>query len=66
MFLSYRGERLAELVPSGIAARKVSPLEAMKRAQALTALDSSYSDRATSYLRALREDQKAWSERSTS
>jgi antitoxin (DNA-binding transcriptional repressor) of toxin-antitoxin stability system len=66
MMLSYRGEPLAELVPSGIAAKSISPLEALKRVQDLTARDAGMADRAQRYLQDLREDQKTWSKRSSS
>lgn len=65
MMLSYRGEPLAELVPSGPAAKRISPLEALKQAQDLTARDPAYADSAAGYLRDLREEQKAWSKRSS-
>jgi len=63
MILSYRGEPLAELVPSAIAAKRISPSEALLRAQELAAQDPGYSDKAADYLLDLRADQKTWSER---
>ncbi|MGH7995942.1 MAG: type II toxin-antitoxin system Phd/YefM family antitoxin [Opitutaceae bacterium] len=66
MMLSYRGLPLAVLVPSGRAAKRISPLEALKQAQELTARDAGMADRALRYLKDLREDQKTWSKRSSS
>ena len=66
MILSYRGEPLAELVPASIAVKRISPLDALRRAQELTSQDPGYSDGATGYLLDLRADQKKWSERSPS
>jgi hypothetical protein len=43
---------------------KLTPLEALKRAQEITARDPDYPQKAETYLRELREDQKAWGERS--
>jgi len=66
MMLSYRGQPLAELVPSSIATKRLSPLEALDRTQELTASSPGYADKATGYLKDMREDQKAWSERTPS
>jgi len=66
MILSYRGEPLAELVPSGFACNRTSPLEALKHAHELTTRDVRYSANAAAYLRELNEDQKAWGERHSS
>lgn len=62
MILSYRGEPLAELVPSASATRKTTPLEALHQAQTLTTQDPTYAEKTEAYLRGLREDQKAWGE----
>jgi antitoxin (DNA-binding transcriptional repressor) of toxin-antitoxin stability system len=64
MILSYRGEPLAELVPTASSSRRLSPLEALTQVQSLLGRDSDYANRAETYLRELRADQKAWSERS--
>jgi antitoxin (DNA-binding transcriptional repressor) of toxin-antitoxin stability system len=66
MILSYRGEPLAELVPTALAAKKISPLEALQRAQELAAQNPDFSRQAGGYLLELRTDQKAWGERSPS
>jgi antitoxin (DNA-binding transcriptional repressor) of toxin-antitoxin stability system len=66
MILSYRGEPLAELVPAASSSPRLSPLEALNQAQGLLGRDSDYADRAGAYLKELRADQKAWSERSLS
>jgi antitoxin (DNA-binding transcriptional repressor) of toxin-antitoxin stability system len=64
MMLSYRGKPLAELVPSGASGKRISPLEALNRAQDLTARDPAYTAGAVGYLQDLREDQTTWSKRS--
>ncbi len=61
--LTYRGERIAEMVPTKPAA-KLTPLEALRRAQEITAADPDYPRKAEIYLKELREDQLAWGERS--
>lgn len=63
MALTYRGEKVADLVPtrSGPA---VTPLEALERAQAITLRDPDYLKKAEEYLREVREDRRAWGERS--
>ena len=43
---------------------KMTPLEALKRAQEITARDPDYRKKAETYLKELREDQIAWGERS--
>ena len=63
MALTYRGERIAEMVPTKPAA-KLTPLEALRRAQEITARDPDYPKKAEIYLKELREDQIAWGERS--
>ena len=63
MELTYRGERIAEMVPTQPAA-KLTPLEALRRAQEITAADPDYPKKAEIYLKELREDQRAWGERS--
>ncbi|HUG09371.1 MAG TPA: type II toxin-antitoxin system Phd/YefM family antitoxin [Opitutaceae bacterium] len=63
MELTYRGETVAELIPTKLVS-KLTPLEALKRAQEITARDPDYPQKAEAYLRELREDQKAWGERS--
>lgn len=63
MELTYRGETVAELVPAR-SAQNMTPLEALHRAQEIAALDPHYQEKAEIYLRELREDQKAWGERS--
>jgi antitoxin (DNA-binding transcriptional repressor) of toxin-antitoxin stability system len=65
MMLSYRGEPLAELVPTSPKG-KITPLEALKGMQALIAEDPDYTRKTETYVRQLREDQKAWGERSPS
>lgn len=61
--LTYRGERIAEMVPTKPAA-KLTPLEALRRAQEISAADPDYARKAEIYLKELREDQLAWGERS--
>lgn len=63
MELTYRGEKVADLVPAKPAS-KMTPLEALRRAQEIAARDPNYAEKAETYLRELREDQKAWGERS--
>jgi antitoxin (DNA-binding transcriptional repressor) of toxin-antitoxin stability system len=63
MMLSYRGKPLAELSPATAAKNQLTPLEALTRAQTLTAQDPGYVKTAKSYLRELRQDQQSWSER---
>ena len=63
MELTYRGEKIAEMVPAR-PAPKMTPLEALRQAQEITARDPHYQEKAETYLRELREDQKAWGERS--
>jgi antitoxin (DNA-binding transcriptional repressor) of toxin-antitoxin stability system len=65
MILSYRGEPLAELVPS-CSAKRASPLEALMRARELTAGEPGFAAKAFSYLKEVRTDQEAWSERARS
>lgn len=61
--LTYRGEKIAEMVPAK-PTPKMTPIEALRRAQEITARDPDYAQKAETYLRELREDQKAWGERS--
>ena len=61
--LTYRGERVAEMVPTK-PAPKLTPLEALRQAQEITARDPNYPKKAATYLKELREDQIAWGERS--
>jgi len=63
MELTYRGEKIAEMVPARPSA-KLTPLEALRRAQEITARDPDYAQKTEVYLRELREDQKAWGDRS--
>ncbi len=63
MELTYRGEKIAEMVPARPSV-KLTPLEALRRAQEITARDPDYAQKAEVYLRELREDQKAWGDRS--
>lgn len=63
MELTYRGELIAEMVPTKPAA-KLTPLEALRQAQKITAADPDYPRKAEIYLKELREDQLAWGERS--
>ena len=63
MELTYRGEPVADLIPRAVSAR-ITPLDALQRAQEITAGDPDYLQKATTYLKELREDQKAWGERS--
>lgn len=63
MELTYRGEIVAEMVPTK-PTPKMTPLQAFKRAQEITAQDPHYLQKAEAYLAELREDQKAWGERS--
>lgn len=64
MELTYRGKKVAELVPQTPAAGNARALAALRRAQEITALDPDYLQKAEAYLRELREDQKAWGEHS--
>jgi antitoxin (DNA-binding transcriptional repressor) of toxin-antitoxin stability system len=66
MMLSYRGELLAEIVPSALAAKKLSPIEALSQAHELGGSSADASAKALSYLKQLRADQKVWSERASS
>jgi antitoxin (DNA-binding transcriptional repressor) of toxin-antitoxin stability system len=66
MLLSYRGQPLAELVPAMLAAKKISPLEALQRAQDEAREDSAYFAKAAAHIQDLHGDRKAWSERSPS
>jgi antitoxin (DNA-binding transcriptional repressor) of toxin-antitoxin stability system len=61
MTLSYRGQAVAELVPTAAAGEKLSPLLALERAQASSAGQSVAGAKA--YLRELRADQSKWSTR---
>jgi antitoxin (DNA-binding transcriptional repressor) of toxin-antitoxin stability system len=61
--LTYRGEKIAEMIPAK-AVPKLTPLEALHKLQEITARDPDYPQKAATYLRELREDQKAWGERS--
>ena len=63
MELTYRGEPVADLIPRA-ASVKITPLEALRKLQEITARDPHYLEKAETYLRELREDQKAWGERS--
>lgn len=63
MELTYRGETVADLVPR-IQSRKPTPLEALRKMQEIAARDPNFAEKAETYLRELREDQKAWGERS--
>jgi len=63
MMLSYRGEPLAELVPAGAVALRVTPLEALHRARTLTTQNPTFASQAADYIRVLAEDRKAWGER---
>lgn len=61
--LTYRGERIAELVPAGAGGVKTSPLEALKRLHLSTGKETDYAAKTEAYLAELRADQKTWSER---
>jgi len=61
MILSYRGEALAELVPTAPPGGKLSPLAALDLAQESSGQLSPAA--AEAYLRQLRADQKGWSRR---
>lgn len=63
MELTYRGEKVADLVPVKDAPAN-TPLEALERAQAITRQDPEYLQKAEKYLREVREDRRAWGERS--
>lgn len=63
MELTYRGEAVADLIPRGVS-KKPTPLEALRKMQEIAARDPDYAQKAEIYLRELREDQKAWGERS--
>lgn len=60
--LTYRGEKIAEMLPVK-SSRKLTPLEALKRAQEITAQDPDYGRKAEAYIREIREDRIAWGER---
>ena len=64
MELTYRGEKVADLVPPAPKAVNETALAALRRAQEITARDPDYARKAEIYLKELREDQKAWGERS--
>lgn len=64
MELTYRGERIAEMVPARPKTANQEALAALRQAQEITARDPHYQEKAETYLRELREDQKAWGERS--
>ena len=64
MELTYRGEKVADLVPPAPKQANQLALAALQRAQEITARDPDYLQKAETYLRELREDQKAWGERS--
>jgi antitoxin (DNA-binding transcriptional repressor) of toxin-antitoxin stability system len=66
LMLSYRGKPLAELVPSTPAANQLSPIEALKRAHTLSGTAPGAATRAARYLKALRVEQRGWSERASS
>ena len=66
LMLSYRGEPLAELVPSANSGPKRSPLEALALVQKLTSEDHGYGKKAAAYLSQLGEDRKTWGQRSPS
>jgi len=59
--LTYRGERVAEMIPAKPAAT-LTPLQALRRAQEIATGDPDYPRKAETYLRELREDQKIWGE----
>ncbi len=63
MMLSYRGEPLAELVPTAPGVGKLTPLQALNQAQQIVAEDPGYGEKTEVYLRQLREDQKTWGEK---
>jgi antitoxin (DNA-binding transcriptional repressor) of toxin-antitoxin stability system len=63
MELTYRGETVAEMVPTK-SSPNPTPLEALRKLQEISARDPDYAQKAETYLRELREDQKAWGERS--
>lgn len=63
MLLTYRGQRVAEIVPTEIPQRKPSPLEALNRAQALRRASGGTELEAAAYLKELRDDQRNWSSR---
>lgn len=63
MTLSYRGKPIAELVPMSAPAT-LSPLEALDLAQQVSeAGNQAYAKSASAYLKQLRKEQKAWSDR---
>lgn len=63
MELTYRGETVADMIPRN-PSKKPTPLEAFRKLQEIAARDPDYAQKAETYLRELREDQKAWGERS--
>jgi prevent-host-death family protein len=63
MELTYRGEKVADLVPVK-EVPAMTPLEALKMAQEITRQDPRYLEKAEQYLREVREDRRAWGERS--
>ena len=64
MELTYRGEKVADLIPPAPKAANEKALAALRRAQEITAADPDYPKKAEIYLKELREDQLAWGERS--
>jgi antitoxin (DNA-binding transcriptional repressor) of toxin-antitoxin stability system len=64
--LTYRGEKIAEMLP----VRKKQPnqkaLEALHRAWELTDQIPDYDEKAAAYIQQLREDRAAWGERTPS
>ena len=63
MELTYRGEKVADLVPNVPKAVNETALAALRRAQEITARDPDCARKTEIYLKELSEDQKAWGER---
>jgi antitoxin (DNA-binding transcriptional repressor) of toxin-antitoxin stability system len=64
--LTYRGERIAEMVPARPKAANQQALDALRRAWAITDQIPDYGPKAEAYLKALREDQEQFGNRTPS
>lgn len=60
--LTYRGEAIAEMIPANRAS-KLTPLQALKHAHAISAQDPKAGKHAADYLAELRAEQKGFGER---
>lgn len=66
MELTYRGERIAEMIPAKPKAANQEALAALRRAWAITDQIPDYATKAEAYLQELREDQKKFGDRTPS